>query len=60
MYTIVKISNGSAPLNKIAAMPIYRKHFKVFFSRTKKALRLILVYSIGDSKSSEFVQMILG
>ena len=36
-------SNGSAHLNKMATMPIYgRKHFKIFFSRTKKALGLNL------------------
>ena len=38
-------SNGSAPLNKMAAMPVY------FFSRSKKKLGLVLVYYIGDSKS---------
>ena len=32
-------STGSAPLNKMAAMPIYGK---IFFSRTKKALGLNL------------------
>ena len=35
-------SNGSAPLNKMAAMTIYgRKHIKIFTS-TKKAFRLNL------------------
>ena len=33
-------SNCSAPLNKMAAMPIYgKKDLKIFFSRTKTALR---------------------
>ena len=43
-------SNGSVPLNKMAAMPIYgKKNFKIlFFFRTKKALRL---------RSTKFVQM---
>ena len=36
-------SNGSVPLNKMTAMPIYGKTFKnLFFSKTKKALRLSL------------------
>ena len=35
-------SNGSAPFKKTAAMPIYGKTLKIFFSRTKKALRLNL------------------
>ena len=36
-------SNGSTPLNEMAAMSIYgKKHLKFFFSRTKKALRLNL------------------
>ena len=30
-------SNHSASLNKMAAMPIYGEHLKIFFSRTKKA-----------------------
>ena len=33
-------SNGSASLNKMAAIPIYDKILKIFFSSTKKALRL--------------------
>ena len=37
--------NGSAPLNKMAAMPIYGKHLKIFFSRA------------GGSRSTKFVQM---
>ena len=36
-------SNGSASLNKMAAMPIYGKNTKkTFYSSTKKALRLNL------------------
>ena len=35
-------SNGSAPLNKTDAMPIYGKHLQILFSRIKKALRLNL------------------
>ena len=34
--------NGSAPLNKIPAMPIYGKALKTIFSRTKNALWLNL------------------
>ena len=47
-----------APLNKMAAMPVYNnknnKTIKIFFSRTKKALRLNLgtVYSIKDQVCS--------
>ena len=33
-------SNGSVPLDKMAAMPTYSKTLKIVFSRTKKALRL--------------------
>ena len=40
MFTLC--SNGSASLNKMAAMPIYGKTLKVFFSSTMKALRLNL------------------
>ena len=36
-------SNDFAPLNKMATMPIYgKKHIKIYFSRTKKALCLNL------------------
>ena len=35
-------SNGSAPLIKMAAMPIYGKTLKIFFSSTKKDLKLNL------------------
>ena len=35
-------SNGSAPSNKMAAMPVYGKTLKIFFSRTKKGLGLNL------------------
>ena len=52
-------SDGSASLNKMATMPIYDKTLKIFFSRTKKALSLNLVYSTGDSKSTKFVQMMI-
>ena len=35
--------NSFALLNKLTAMPIYgKKHLKIFFSRTKNALRLNL------------------
>ena len=49
-------SNGSAPLNKIAAVLIYGKHF---FSRTKKALRLILGLQHWGLTSNKFIQMII-
>ena len=39
---LTNFSNGSAPLNKIAAMPIYGKSLKIVFARTGKALRLNL------------------
>ena len=35
-------SNSSATLDKMAAMPIYGKHLKIFFASTKKTLRLNL------------------
>ena len=35
-------SNGSAPLNKMAVMPMYGKILKISFSSTKKPLRLNL------------------
>ena len=41
-------SNGSAPLNKMAAMPIYGKHLKISFSRTKKALRLNRAQAVSE------------
>ena len=39
---LIIYSNGSAPLNKIAAMLIYGKTLKIFFSSTKKVLRMNL------------------
>ena len=57
---LIICSNGSAPLNKMAAMPIYgTKHLKLIF-RTKKALRLNLGKRHRDSRSTKFVQMTLG
>ena len=49
-------SNGSAPLNKMAAMLIYGKNTS---SPNKKRTGGILVYSIGDSKSTKFGQMMI-
>ena len=40
---LIICSNGSAPLNKMAAMPIYGKKNLKISSRSKKALRLYLV-----------------
>ena len=40
-------SNGSAPLNKTAAKPIYGKTLKIFFYRTKLA------------RSTKFVEMMI-
>ena len=50
-------SNGSAPLNKMAAMPISGITRKSFFLSTKRTLRLNLG-SIRDSRSTKFVKMI--
>ena len=44
-------SNGSAPLNKMAAMPIYGKHLKISFSRTRKALRLNRAQAVSEKKT---------
>ena len=43
----------------MAAMPIYGKTHLKFYSRTKKAYGRILVYSIEDTKSTKFVQMMI-
>ena len=50
-------SNGFAPLNKMATMPIYGKiHLKIYFSRTKKALWLNLY---GEKVEIHFLKKIL-
>ena len=50
---------GSALWNKMATMPIYgKKHLKVSLSSTKKAF-VVLVYSVGDSRSTKFAQMMI-
>ena len=53
-------SNGSAPLNNMAAMLLYGKTLKKsLFSRTKKASSLNLNIQHWDSKYTKFVQMMI-
>ena len=49
-------TNGHSPLIKMAVMPTYGKTLKIF-PRTKKIMGWILVYSIEDSRSTKFIQM---
>ena len=50
-------SNSFAPVNNIAAMPIYGKNIFWSFPEPRKLWDWILVYSIKDLRSTRFVQM---
>ena len=56
----LKIStNGHQPLSKMAAVPIYGKiHLKPLLSRTKKEWSWILVYNIGYSRTTKYIQTV--
>ena len=51
-------SNGSVPLNKMAAMSIYGKNTSPS-PELRKLWGWILVYSIRDSRSTNYVQMMI-
>ena len=52
-------SNVSAPLNKMAIMPIYGKTKKYSSSELRKLRGWILIYSTRNARSTNFVQMIV-
>ena len=53
-------SNGSAPLNNMATMPLYGKtHIIVSSLEPKMLWGWIFVYSIEDSRSTKFLQMMI-
>ena len=57
---LIICSNGSAQLNNMAAMPIYGKNTKIPSSpESRKLWGWILIYSIGDTWSTDFVQMMV-
>ena len=56
------MSNGSTPFKKIATMPIYvkKKTFKRNLLQNQGNFETeILLYSIADSRSTKFVQMMI-
>ena len=56
MTNILIYSNGSEPLNEMASMPTYGKHSS---PKSRKLWAKSFVYSIGDSWSTKFVQMMI-
>ena len=52
-------TDGHNPLIKMAAVSVWRKTTKNIFSKPMKTLSLNLEYSIGDSKSTKFVQIVI-
>ena len=54
-------SNGSAPLNKMAAMPIYGKTLKNLLLQSEESSDAESWYTASQTKSVKFVElMILG